>query len=146
MANSNPASAGSLEWSDDHYCMVCGSENPTGLKLNFRLDGDELVTEWVAEKRFQGYADILHGGMISTILDETMVNLPWKRDKAPVMSAELTVRFVRPARIGEKLEFRASCPDSSKRLMLITGRCLGGDGSLVAEASAKCLRIKNPKL
>jgi uncharacterized protein (TIGR00369 family) len=137
---------GGVPWADDKYCLVCGSENPFGLKLNFRLEGDELSCEWTAEKRFQGYADVVHGGMIATILDEIMVNLPWKRDGVPVISAELTVRYLHPAKIGEHLIFRSQVSDTAKRLITATGTCRTSEGVLIAEASAKCMKIKNPNL
>jgi uncharacterized protein (TIGR00369 family) len=137
---------GGVPWSDDQYCMVCGKANPIGLKLEFHIEGRDLVTEWTAEKRFQGYADVLHGGMISTILDETMVNLPWKRDGVPVISAELNVRFIKPAKIGDKLIFRAEADDVSKRIISTKGICKTADGTLIAEATAKCVKIKNPNL
>lgn len=137
---------GGVSWADDKQCLVCGVENPFGLKLKFRLEGDALVTEWTAEKRFQGYAEVLHGGIIATILDETMVNLPWKRDAIPVISAELNVRYIQPAKIGDRLIFRAEAGDSSKRLIVATGICKTAEGTLIAEASAKCVKIKNPNL
>ena len=140
------AGQGGVFWADDKQCLVCGSANPIGLKLLFRVEGDELVTEWVAEKRFQGYADVLHGGIIATILDETMVNLPWKRDSVPVISAELNVRFIQPAKIGERLIFRAKAGDVSKRLISTTSICKTASGTLIAEATAKCVKIKNPNL
>jgi uncharacterized protein (TIGR00369 family) len=137
---------GGLPWADDHHCIVCGSENPIGLKLKFVLDGESLVTDWQSDKRFQGYADVLHGGIIATILDEVMVNLPWKRDGIPVLSAEMTVRFIRPAKVGERLSFRSETEKGGRRLIRAQATCKGEDGSLVAEATAKCLPIKNPNL
>ena len=137
---------GGVPWADDKHCMVCGSNNPAGLKLQFRLERGELCCEWTAEKRFQGYADVLHGGMIATILDETMVNLPWKRDRVPVISAELNVRYIRPAKIGDHLVFRAEADDVGKRLISTRGTCSTKDGTLIAEATAKCVKIKNPNL
>jgi uncharacterized protein (TIGR00369 family) len=133
-------------WADDRHCLVCGKDNPIGLKLEFKLEGSALATSWVADKRFQGYENVLHGGMIALILDETMVNLPWKRDAVPVISAELTTRFIKPAQIGETLRFVAEADDVSKKIIPIRGRCTNAAGELIAEASAKCVRIKNPQL
>ena len=133
-------------WSDDQHCLVCGKNNPIGLKLEFKLEGRSLVTHWAADKRFQGYENVLHGGMIALILDETMVNLTWKRDAVPVISAELTTRFIKPARIGDELTFSAEADDVNKKIIFTRGRCVNGAGELIAEATAKCIRIKNPNL
>jgi acyl-coenzyme A thioesterase PaaI-like protein len=75
-----------------------------------------------------------------------MVNLPWKRDAVPVISAELKIRFIQPAKIGEQLHFRAEAEDASKRLIVTQGICRTAEGRLIAEASAKCVKIKNPNL
>src|SRR5258708_39875722 len=115
---------GGVPWADDQHCLVCGKNNPIGLKLEFKLDGRELKTSWVADKRFQGYENVLHGGMIALILDETMVNLPWKRDGVPVISAELTTRFIKPARIGDELKFIAEADDVSKKIIFTRSRCV----------------------
>jgi len=133
-------------WADDKHCLVCGKDNPIGLKLEFTLEGAALSTQWVADKRFQGYENVLHGGMIALILDETMVNLPWKRDGVPVISAELSTRFIRPAQIRETLKFVAEADAVNRKIILVRGRCLSATGELIAEASAKCVRIKNPQL
>lgn len=138
--------AGDKSWGDDHHCLVCGSENPIGLKLQFQVVDGALRTHWVGDKRFQGYADVVHGGMISLILDETMVNLPWKRDGVAVVSAELTTRLLAPARIGERLSFIAEAGDTTKKVIMTQGRCLGEGGRLIAQATAKCVRVKNHTL
>lgn len=129
-------------WEDDQHCFLCGHLNPQGLKLDFVPDGETLTARWVAEKRFQGYADILHGGIISAILDEVMINLPWKLHDAPVTTAELTVRFRKPAPIGGELRFQAFVVERGRRLWQLRSECRGADGALYAEATAKAMAIQ----
>jgi len=129
-------------WSDDHLCFLCGPLNAEGLRLDFQIDGPNLATRWTAEKRFQGYADVLHGGIISAILDEVMINLPWKLHDAPVSTAELTVRFRKPAPIGADLCFTAFEVERGSRLWRLRSECRGTDGTLYAEASAKAMTIR----
>lgn len=129
-------------WSDDHQCFLCGSENVQGLKLAFTADAGTLSTRWTSEKRFQGYADVLHGGIISAILDEVMINLPWKLHDAPVSTAELTVRFLKPAPIGAELCFTAFEVERGRRLWRLRSECRGADGTLYAEAGAKAVPIR----
>ncbi len=132
-----------LTWADDHHCIACGDQNPIGMKLRFEARGEMgLATQWIADKRFQGYAGVVHGGIIGLILDEVMVNLPWKRLQSPVVSAELSLRFVTPAKVGEALEFIAEMDDPSRRVIVTRAKCLGQDGRLIAEASAKCIKVK----
>jgi uncharacterized protein (TIGR00369 family) len=130
-------------WEDDQHCFLCGHLNESGLKLDFgTLEGGAFGARWTAEKRFQGYADVLHGGIISSILDEVMINLPWKLHDAPVTTAELTVRFRRPAPIGAELVFSAFVVERGRRLWQLRAECRGGDGTLYAEATAKAMAIQ----
>lgn len=129
-------------WQDDQFCFLCGHLNEHGLKLDFVPDAETLTVLWRAEKRFQGYADVLHGGIISAILDEVMINLPWKLHDAPVTTAELNVRFRKPAPIGVELRFQAFVVERGRRLWQLRSECRDADGVLYAEASAKAMAIQ----
>jgi len=58
-------------------CFVCGENNPNGLRLNFKIDKvkQTLKTTFIASPTFQGWDGIVHGGIISTLLDEAMAKL-----------------------------------------------------------------------
>jgi hypothetical protein len=54
-------------------CFACGSRNPQGLHLCFETGPDGCVAApWQPSPIFQGYEGIIHGGIISTVLDEAM--------------------------------------------------------------------------
>jgi acyl-coenzyme A thioesterase PaaI-like protein len=53
-------------------CFACGKDNPIGLHLNFRYEDLEAISEWDCPKEYCGYPDVIHGGIISTMLDEAM--------------------------------------------------------------------------
>ncbi|MBD3277861.1 MAG: PaaI family thioesterase [Candidatus Aegiribacteria sp.] len=57
---------------DDRYCFVCGEKNPFGLQLVPRGSNGKGHILWTPKKRHQGYSGVVHGGLISTILDEAM--------------------------------------------------------------------------
>ena len=62
-----------VELRDDRMCFACGKENPDGLGLEFREEDGDVVTSFAFPKRFQGYRNVVHGGLIATVLDEAMV-------------------------------------------------------------------------
>ncbi len=56
-------------------CFVCGRENHGGLRARFESDpaaGEVRATVSVPE-HFNGYPGIVHGGVLSSLLDEAMV-------------------------------------------------------------------------
>ncbi|MBU1148367.1 MAG: PaaI family thioesterase [Candidatus Omnitrophica bacterium] len=135
-----------MKLEDDRFCFVCGSLNDSGLKLSFKLDekNKTISTEFVPQKIHQGYKDIVHGGLIGLVLDETMVNLPWKLGK-PAVSAEYTVRLLNPAAIGKKLTFTSRIISEKGRLLMIEGKCLDEDDQKIATSSSKCMKINSVK-
>ena len=128
---------------DDRMCFGCGSRNPRGLKLEFTLDSRHrrIRTRWVPSKEFQGYADIVHGGMIGLVLDELMVNLLWKL-KLPSVTAEMTVRFFQPASVATPLECEAWIVSEKGRLYGMEATAKTSKGRLIAQATTKCVRVR----
>ncbi len=133
----HPQEKSRLSLIDDRYCFICGSENPYGLRLSFRLDDTGgCSTTWVADPRFQGYSGIVHGGIISSLLDEVMAHC-LIQSGVRVVTAELTVRFLRPAPLGEPLTFAARQGSHRKRIHQVTAAVTRLDGTVIATAEGK---------
>lgn len=122
-------------------CFVCGPKNPIGLKLDFTLMPDRtLKTTFVPKKVHQGYADVVHGGIMATILDEVMVNLP-NRLGCRAVTARLSVALKKPARVGQSLTFQARILKETRRTIEAGATARREDGSLVAEAFGTLMKI-----
>ena len=131
-----------LKLADDKMCFGCGRKNPRGLRLKFSVarNKQSIRCRWIPAKEFQGYAEITHGGILGLILDELMLNLLWIT-KRPAVTAELTVRFKRPAHVGEPIDFKAHVQSETGRVVRMASEAHAADGRLVAAASAVCIRI-----
>lgn len=131
-----------FELVDDRWCFACGTDNPHGLKLKFTLDpNDELVSELVPDRRYQGFSGVLHGGVMALLLDEMMVNLAWLKGLNAV-SASLEVRFKKPVRTGQKILLRARLICEEKKLVKTEAWATNVDGTVLAEAQAVCVKMK----
>jgi len=129
---------------DDHYCFVCGEKNPSGFHLVFSLHDGKVTAEFFPEKIHQGYKDIVHGGIISTLLDEAMVKVALMQ-KMPAITAELNVRFKNPLAVGDKAIVEATITKVSKRIIEVAGimKKIGNTlDTLIAEGNAKLLRLE----
>lgn len=131
-----------MELVDEGMCFICGKANPIGLKVDFTVDAQALKISGVFTPRreHQGYRGILHGGLVSALLDEAMVKLLWKAG-IPSVSASLDVRLVKPARIGEPLHISGWVDSQKGKLVLTAARIVDEAGGLVAEAKAKCVKV-----
>lgn len=128
-----------LELKDDGFCFVCGKKNRFGLKIDFTLEKpDKISCEFTPQKQHQGYANIVHGGIIGLILDEAMVQLLWKQGK-PAVTADFQMRLREAAYTGEKLNFCARITKRKKRLIHTEATCCNVRGGIIAHAQAKCV-------
>ena len=89
------------EFRDDRVCFVCGEKNPAGLKLRLRTDPKrgESAAEVTFAEDFQGWAGIVHGGLVATVLDEALIYAAAAKGLKCV-TGEITVRYVKPASTG----------------------------------------------
>lgn len=88
-------------------CVVCGVANSRGLRLEFHADENGGVqASFDCQRVYQGYANVLHGGVVSALLDGAMTNCLFAHGH-PGVTAELTVRFRHPVCIGTPANVRA---------------------------------------
>lgn len=126
----------------DHMCFACSPNNPIGLKLEFKLEGDKVYTTFRPRKEHQGYNGCMHGGLISTLLDETMAQWLWLRG-ITCMTAEMTTRFSLAVPIGRELRVESRCISERKgRFFEMEAKLILADGTVAAYSRAKFLRVK----
>ena len=124
-------------------CFGCGKDNPIGLKLNFKWDGKTARAEFTPTKFHQGWAGIVHGGIITCILDEAMTYAPYFEGMNCV-TARMQARLRRPALIDEPLVITSSITKKTRRLVESKAAISLKDGTLIAEGTATQFII-NPK-
>lgn len=129
-----------LPLEDDNGCFACGKSNPIGLKLEFAIEGEEYVTYFTPKKEHQGWVGIVHGGIASTILDEVMARYVYILGHNAV-TGEITVRLKKPARVGQRLRFAGKMEREDRRVIDMSARATDEDGSLIAEATGRMVRV-----
>ncbi len=92
------AKADRIEVRDDHYCFGCGRLNPFGLKLTFFRTPEGVLAPFTPEQRHEGYTGVVHGGIVTTLLDEVMAWALYAQEIWAV-TGDLKVRFRRPVTV-----------------------------------------------
>ena len=130
------------QFNDDNYCFVCGTQNPVGLKLNFRYDekNDEMVSNTVFPRHFQGWQGVLHGGLISTVLDEIMIKAVAQKGLKCV-TAELNIKFKKPALLKKEFTIKGKVNEKRRRIVSTEGCVVDSDGVTIATANGKFITI-----
>ena len=117
-------------------CFVCGSKNTFGLRIKFRLDGEICRTEFTPDERHQGYDNILHGGVLFSILDDVMANCLFLNG-VKCYSARSEIRYRSPVEIFTPLRFEGFVEKTKKSFVFLRG--LGfkiKDDQLIAEVKS----------
>jgi acyl-coenzyme A thioesterase PaaI-like protein len=128
----------------DGYCFVCGKDNPRGFKIQVRYLEDPLAaeTELAIPREYQGWAGVIHGGILATLLDELMAHAVW-HFAGPGLTLGLEVRFHKPLKPGEQILVRGvlQTPNGSRRLA--EGEILRlADGARIASGKSRFLLLK----
>ena len=81
-------------------CFVCNPSNPKGLHIKYVLSaiGKEIAASFCFDKKYEGFSGVVHGGVISSVLDGAMCNCLFAHGKTAV-TAEMTTRFRHPVRV-----------------------------------------------
>ncbi len=127
---------------EDNICFGCGQENERGLKLKLDFDDDTKTAygEYIAHELLEGVPNIIHSGIVSTILDETMTTVN-KYLEMMAMTSELTVRYLQPAYINENLYIRGWFVKKSKRVIENRAEIENEMGKIVARAKGKYIEV-----
>jgi uncharacterized protein (TIGR00369 family) len=100
-------------------CIVCGFNNSRGLHLNFTVTGkDSVEARFQCDKDLEGYPGMLHGGIISSILDGAMGHCMFARGQTAV-TAEMTTKFRQSVLIGKTAVVSAKITRISHPLYLL---------------------------
>jgi uncharacterized protein (TIGR00369 family) len=138
----DPAASGLFPFvRSDHACFGCGDDNPIGLRLRFAADGEGVKASFIPRPEHQGFHDVVHGGIISTVLDEAMA---WATADAGIwaVTGEIRVRFRQPLKIGELTTAVARVTGTRGRLVTAEAELqLDRDRTLIATGSATFVRV-----
>ena len=116
-----------------NHCWGCGPDNPDGLQLQSRWDGDDAVAVWQPRpEHMAGPRHILFGGIIAALIDChsicTAYAAAFRATGQPIGSdpsiwyatASLQVSYLRPTPLGTPLTIRARVVETAGRRTNLT--------------------------
>jgi uncharacterized protein (TIGR00369 family) len=124
----------------DHGCFGCGERNPIGLHLKFRRVDGAVQAEFTPKPVYEGYAAMMHGGIVSTLLDEAMSWAVIDQGNLAV-TAKMDIEFKRPVPVTEPLLVSGRVVRDRRRLVEASGELRSTSGELLASASAIFMRV-----
>ncbi len=122
-------------------CFVCGDKNPIGLNVPFYVKDDKVVAQYIAGRHFEGYKDILHGGILSALLDEVMIRSVLAQGIFSLTS-EINVKFKKMVKIGDKLNLEGRLVEDRGKIILAEGKITNQKNEVVAEGEGKFFKAQ----
>ena len=128
-------------------CVVCGRDNPHGLRCSLHVDEatGQITTDFLAGREHIGFEGIVHGGLLSTVLDEAMVWAAIWSAKRACVAGELSVRFRAGAGPGQLLRCSARVESVRSRLIETTGKIIDEQGKVVATGDGKYVPLSEER-
>lgn len=135
-----------MQISDNRRCFICGPDNPLGLRVKPSRDKD-AGRAWLAvtiPDDYQGWAGIVHGGVIGALLDEVSVYAALAVARQ-IVTAELTVRYLKPVPTGREVRVEARIREQVRRSVFVDAELLC-DGVVLASSEARLVVPRNMPL
>ncbi len=123
-------------------CFACGKDNPIGLKLQFTYADEKACAVFDLTKLYEGYPQIIHGGIVSTILDESMAKIILHKGITAV-TGELNVKFKKSLFPDVQYQVIAGIELQKKRYIKVTAQIFDTDMHEYARANAVFLPVKS---
>ncbi|MCO6465198.1 MAG: DUF4505 family protein [Bradyrhizobiaceae bacterium] len=126
----------------DNQCVACGEANPHTMFMTFVEDNSSktVCTYLRPDVRIQGSLNIVHGGFVSLLLDETMGKcLSASGIRAP--TAQLNVRFRKPMKLGEEYMISARIEHHAGKKYHLRGQIVESSNTSTVIAEAEALFI-----
>lgn len=122
-----------------YHCFGCCEDNPAGLALRFRVEGDALACRFQTDRRHESYPGVIHGGIGATVLDELMGNALALREQKLCFTVGMRTRFLAPLRTHQPYHALARVverPAQDDGLFKVEGEVLDAQQRPVLMASA----------
>ncbi len=121
---------------DTHMCFGCSPINPSGLQMKFFSKGESVVSWVTVPDHLCGWNNLVHGGVISTMLDEIMGRSSLYLLKRMVLTKSINVDFLKPVIIGKELKVEGKVGEvKSEREADIKGFIYNEEGELCARST-----------
>ena len=120
----------------EDYCFACGEANPIGLHLQFQILEDRFTARTVIAREYQSFTGVVHGGIVTTMLDEAMGGYLYQSGEKAV-TARLEVRYRKPTPIGEPLVITGWIESRRRNFVDMKATISLADGTITAEGTAR---------
>ncbi len=119
---------------NDYNCFGCSPHNEIGLQLKFYEVDDYVESEWIPAKQYEGYPGVVHGGILSAMMDEVAAWTMNIKAHCSGVTSRMNIRYRKPVDSRqEKIILRGKLREMNRNLCYIDVELLSADNEVCAE-------------
>jgi uncharacterized protein (TIGR00369 family) len=119
-------------------CFGCSPTNPVGLKLEFFEEEELLTSYWDPVEYMQGFPDVVHGGIQSTLMDELASWIVFVKVKTVGFTSGMEIRFKKPLLVSKgRVKITGKLVNLSRRIAEIETHIYDSDHVECARGNIK---------
>ncbi|OHX65933.1 PaaI family thioesterase [Flammeovirga pacifica] len=137
-----------------NVCFGCGLDNQDGLHIKSFWEGDQAICEWLPEEKYHGWANLLSGGILATVIDchcmGTAMADAYKNEGRELNSAPhyryatgtMNIKYLKPTPVHQKVRIVAEVTERKGKKVVMTCSSWSGD-TKTAEAEVIAIQVFN---
>jgi acyl-coenzyme A thioesterase PaaI-like protein len=92
---------------EGYNCFACGTANPIGLNLQFYVSGKYVCSDIAITRNYEGWENMAHGGIVSTLLDEVMSWAVIYFKRIFFVTRSMRIKYLKPVPLETPLTVKA---------------------------------------
>lgn len=121
---------------EGYFCFGCAPDNEAGVKMEFYEDGDEVVSIWHPEAKYQGWLNTLHGGIQAVLLDEICAWVIVRKLQTTGVTSKMETRYLKPiSTTDHHVVLRSSIKEKKRNIIIVDAAIYNQEGELCTKAT-----------
>jgi len=130
-----------------HHCFACGTDNPIGLNMQFYSVGDMVCSDITLKKDHEGWENMAHGGITSTLLDEVMSWTVLYFKRTFLVTRKMNIKYIKPVPLHAPLIVRGKILDDTCAPKIeIRGEIVDAEQKLLVRSTGEFVMLAENQL
>jgi uncharacterized protein (TIGR00369 family) len=120
---------------DGYNCFGCSPNNVAGLRMEFVDEGEYICCYWKPQKAFQGYKNVLHGGIQATMMDEIASWVIQSKMGTAGVTSKIETRFLKPVYVSDqRITLKAKVQEVKRNIVVVGVDLFNTSGELCSQS------------
>ena len=130
-----------------HHCFACGTDNPIGLNMQFYRLEDTVCSDITLKKDHEGWENMAHGGIVSTLLDEVMSWTVLYFKRTFLVTRKMNIKYIKPVPLHAPLTIRGKILDDTCTPKIeIRGEIVDAEQKLLVRSTGEFVMLTENQL